>query len=83
MLIYSSLTGSGFPDGPGSMVGIPMGQPMGTCGGPGLVDSPTSNHTDSLDTVHIEVDQPSIPHVSAYLLCACITGQRVRVGHGR
>ena len=43
----------------------------------------TSIHTDPLDTVHIEVDQPSIPHVSAYLLCACITGQRVRVEHGR
>ena len=25
-----------------SMVGIPTGQPMGTCGGPGLVDSPST-----------------------------------------
>lgn len=36
-------------------------------------------HTDPLDTDRIEVAQPNPLHVSAYVLCACTTGQRVRV----
>ena len=36
----------------GSMVGIPMGQPMGTCGGPELMDSPSLNRANYASVVH-------------------------------
>ncbi len=36
-------------------------------------------HTDSLDAIHIEEDQPNLLPVSAYLLFARTTRQRVRV----
>jgi hypothetical protein len=39
-------------------------------------------HIDPLDTVHLESDEPNLPHVSTCLLCSRTTGQRVGLEPG-
>jgi hypothetical protein len=39
-------------------------------------------HTDPLDDIHLEVDQPNLLLVSPYILCACTIGRLMRVEPG-